>query len=42
MSKAIATNHKMTVKYFTDTNVNDRNLIEHSKQTFVLADNHFF
>ena len=41
MSKAIATNHKMTVNYFTAANVNDRNLIEHSKQTFTLADNRF-
>ena len=41
MSKAIATNHKMTVNYFTAANVNDRNLIKHSKQKCVLADNRF-
>ena len=31
MSKAIAINHKMTVNYFTAANVDNRNLIEHSK-----------
>ena len=41
MSKAIATNHKMTVNYFTAANVNDRNLIEHAMQKCVLADNRF-
>ena len=41
MSKTIATNHKMTVNYFTAANVNDRNLIEHSKQKCALTDNRF-
>ena len=41
MSKAIATNHKLTVNYFTAANVNDRNLIEHSKQKQGLGDNRF-
>ena len=41
MSKAIATNHKMTVNYFTAANLNDRNLIEHSKQKQGLGDNRF-
>ena len=35
MSKAIATNHKMTVNYFTAAKVIDRNLIEHSKEKCV-------
>ena len=41
MSKAIATNHKMTVNYFIAANVNDRNVIEHTKYKCVLADNRF-